>query len=101
VVRKSGEKEKTRRILHTLSFENVEELEPSCDVNKTFRISPEIDFGDVFMDMELLGNICFISKGMVIHAEERRYKGEFKKDDLISDKPTKINKKLYVEAKNI
>ena len=101
VVRKSGEKEKTRRILHTLSFENVEELEPSCDVNKTFRISPEIDFGDVFMGMELLGNICFISKGMVIHAEERRYKGEFKKDDLISDKPTKINKKLYVEAKNI
>jgi len=101
IVKKSGEKKKTRRILHTHSFENVEELEPSCDVNKTFRISPEIDFGDVFMDIELLGNICFISYGLRPNSDERYWKGEFKKDDLISDKPTKINKKPYVEAKYI
>ncbi|NAS89935.1 hypothetical protein C4E24_09465, partial [ANME-1 cluster archaeon AG-394-G21] len=101
VVKKSGEKKETRRILHTHSFENVEELEPSCDVNKTFRISPEIDFGDVFMDIELLGNICFISYGLRPNSDERYWKGEFKKDDLISDNPTKINKKPYVEAKYI
>jgi hypothetical protein len=100
-VRKSEEKENTRRILHTKSFENVEELEPSSDVNRIFRISAEIDFGRAFEDTEPLGDICFVSKGMVIHAEERKYKGEFKKDDLISDKPTRIKKKPYVEAKYI
>jgi hypothetical protein len=101
LVKKSRGKEETRRILHINSFENVEELEPSRDLNKIFRISPEIDFGNAFRDTELLGDICFISKGMVIHAEEGRYKGEFKKDDLIFDVQTKINKKPYVEAKFI
>ena len=86
---------------HTGSFENIEELEPSSDVNKIFRISPEIDFGNAFENTELLGNICFISVGMVLNADEKKAKGEFSKDDLISDKPTKINKKPYVEAKYI
>ena len=56
---KSEEKrrENTRWILHTGSFENIEELEPSNDVNKIFRISPEIDFGSAFENTELLGNI--------------------------------------------
>ncbi len=101
IVRKSEEKENTRRILHIDSFDNIEELEPSSDVNKIFRISTEIDFGDAFMDTELLGNICFISVGMVLNADEKKAKGEFSKDDLISDKPTRINKKPYVEAKYI
>jgi hypothetical protein len=96
VVRKSEEKEKTRRILHTNSFEDVAELEPSSDVNKIFRISPEIDFGDAFRDTELLGDICFISYGLRPNSDERYWKGEFKKDDLISDVPTKINTKPYV-----
>jgi len=104
-VMKSKEKEKerknTRRILHTNSFENIEELEPSSDVNKIFRISAEIDLGSAFENTELLGNICFISVGMVLNADEKKAKGEFSKDDLISDKPTKINKKPYVEAKYI
>ncbi|MCW3134805.1 MAG: Eco57I restriction-modification methylase domain-containing protein [Methanophagales archaeon] len=101
VVRKSREKENTRRILHTNSFENAEELEPTSDINKIFKISPEIDFGDTFRDTELLGDICFISVGMVLNADEKKAKEEFSKDDLISDKPTRINKRPYVEAKYI
>ncbi len=101
IVRKSEEKENTRRILHTDSFDNIEELEPSSDVNKIFRISAEIDFGSAFENTELLGNICFISYGLRPNSDERYWKGEFKKDDLISDTPTRINKKPYVEAKYI
>ena len=100
-VKKSKEKKKTIRILHTDSFENAEELEPSSDVNKIFRISPEIDFGSAFDDTELLGDICFISVGMVLNADKKKAKGEFSKDDLIFDNPTIINKKTYVEAKYI
>ncbi|MCW3129332.1 MAG: Eco57I restriction-modification methylase domain-containing protein [Methanophagales archaeon] len=100
-IEKEKERKNTRRILHTNSFENIEELEPSSDINKIFRISAEIDLGSAFENTELLGNICFISVGMVLNADEKKAKGEFSKDDLISDKPTKINKKPYVEAKYI
>ena len=38
---------------------------------------------------------------MVLNADEKKAKGEFSKDDLISANPTNINKKTYVEAKYI
>jgi len=48
-----------------------------------------------------LGNICFISKGMVLNADEFKAKGRFKKVDLISELKTGVFIKKYVEAKNI
>lgn len=51
-------------------------------------------------DSELLGDICFISKGMVLNSDEIKYKGEFKKNDLISDKKDEKHPKRYIEAKN-
>jgi len=48
-----------------------------------------------------LGDICFISKGLVLNADEKKAKGEFKKKDLISDSQTEINNKRYIEAKDI
>ncbi len=50
---------------------------------------------------ERLGNICFISKGMVLNADEVKAKGEFIKKDLISNIKTNIHTKKYIEAKNI
>ncbi len=52
-------------------------------------------------DYELLGNICYISVGMVANANEKIAKGEFKKDDLISESYSEINNKKYVEGKLI
>ena len=51
-------------------------------------------------NFELLGDICFISKGMVLNSDEIKYKSDFKKDDLISDKKDEIYSRRYVEAKN-
>jgi type I restriction-modification system DNA methylase subunit len=48
-----------------------------------------------------LGDFCFISIGMVLNADEKRAKGKFKKDDLISEVKSKIHIKKYVEAKDI
>ncbi len=101
IVENKEKEEKTERILHVNSFGNIEELEPSEDINKIFRIAPTMDFEDAFKNTELLGNICFISVGMVLNAHEKKAKGEFKKDDLISDTETRINSKPYVEAKYI
>jgi hypothetical protein len=48
-------------------------------------------------DMHVLGDYCYISKGMVLHSEE----GEFTKKDLISVTKDTIHCKKYVEAKDI
>ncbi|WP_300222274.1 Eco57I restriction-modification methylase domain-containing protein [uncultured Helicobacter sp.] len=51
-------------------------------------------------DLNILGDFCYISKGMVLHSNERRAKGEFTKDDLISDTQDEIHCKPYIEAKD-
>lgn len=51
--------------------------------------------------MNVLGDYCYISVGMVINADEKTAKGEFTKDDLISDSYDKIHCRKYIEAKDI
>jgi methylase of polypeptide subunit release factors len=48
-----------------------------------------------------LGEICYISKGMVIHCDERRAQGLFRKEDLLSDKRDERHPKRYVEGKGL
>ncbi|MBL0047512.1 MAG: Eco57I restriction-modification methylase domain-containing protein [Bacteroidetes bacterium] len=48
-----------------------------------------------------LGDYCFISKGMVLNADEVQSKGLFVKSDLVSETKTKTNCKDYTEAKFI
>ena len=47
------------------------------------------------------GDICFISIGMVLNADEKTANGEFVKSDLINTRKTRIHKKQYIEAKDI
>lgn len=49
----------------------------------------------------VLGDLCYISKGMVLNADEQSARGEFKKDDLISLSMDSIHSRQYVEAKDI
>ena len=41
--------------------------------------------GNRYTDMNVLGDFCYISVGMVINADEKKAKGVFKKKDLICD----------------
>lgn len=52
-------------------------------------------------DLKTLGEYCYISKGMVLHAHEKKAKGEFIKEDLISDTLSEIHIKEYTEGKYI
>ncbi len=52
-------------------------------------------------DMNVLGDYCYISKGMVINADEKTAKGEFKKEDLISITYDDVHCRQYIEAKDI
>lgn len=54
-----------------------------------------------FEHFPVLGDFCYLSVGMVLNADEKTAKGEFSKDDLISETPDRIHCRKYIEAKDI
>lgn len=54
-----------------------------------------------YSEMNILGDYCYLSVGMVLNADEKKAKGEFSKDDLISETFDKIHCRKYIEAKDI
>ncbi len=52
-------------------------------------------------DMHVLGDFCYISYGLRPNSDEKTAKGEFKKEDLISEVQDNIPRRKYIEAKDI
>jgi hypothetical protein len=52
-------------------------------------------------DMHVLGDFCYISKGMVLNSDEKETKGKFVKADLISEIQDEIHCKKYIEGKDL
>ena len=75
---------------------DVDELVPD---KKSFIWYVDKETKDInrFANMNVLGDYCYISKGMVLYSEE----GLFTNKDLISDKPDTIHCRKYIEAKDI
>lgn len=48
-------------------------------------------------DMNVLGDYCYVSKGMVLHSEEK----EFTNEDLISNTKDNVHCRKYLEAKDM
>ena len=104
----SKDKSTVKNVTKTIrqeTFENVrqEKSIPLTDFNKMGRDAFRKDYQKVSLDIETekLGDICYISKGMVINADEKKWKKEFNKDDLISDTASDIHTKKYIEGKYI
>jgi len=51
--------------------------------------------------LNVLGDFCYISVGMVLNADEKKAKGEFTKEDLISETKDNVHPREYIEAKDI
>ena len=66
-----------------------------------WNLSNEQRQGQRFPNMNVLGDYCYISKGMVLNADEKKAKGEFSKDDLISETQDDVHCRKYIEAKDI
>ena len=66
-----------------------------------WNFSQENRCANVHADMNVLGDFCYISKGMVLNADEKKAKGEFSKGDLISEVKDEKHPRGYVEAKDI
>ena len=69
--------------------------------NHVWNLTEEERIGNRFANMNVLGDFCYISKGMVLNADEETAKGEFRKDDLISDNYDEVHSRKYIEAKDI
>ncbi len=52
-------------------------------------------------DTVKLNDVCYVSVGMVLNADEKRYPSAFKKDELLSPVKTATNVAAYVEGKDI
>ena len=54
-----------------------------------------------YSQINVLGDFCYISKGMVLNSDEKTAKGEFTKKNLIKETYDDIFCKKYIEAKDI
>lgn len=52
-------------------------------------------------NMHVLGDYCYIRKGMVLNSDENETKGKFVKADLISETQDEIHCKKYIEGKDL
>ncbi|RLC63324.1 MAG: hypothetical protein DRI48_08575, partial [Chloroflexi bacterium] len=57
-----------------------------------------VEAGEAFVPLE---RICYISVGMVIHADERGHKGEFETEDVLVDAPDDTHPKRFVLGKDV
>ena len=69
--------------------------------NYVWNLDKDTKKADRHSQLNVLGDFCYISKGMVLNADEKTAKGAFKKEDLISLTKDDIHCREYVEAKDI
>lgn len=69
--------------------------------NYVWNLTQEERTGSRHPDFNVLGDYCYISVGMVLNADEKTAKGEFTKEDLISNRKDEIHPREYIEAKDI
>ena len=69
--------------------------------NAVWNLDEDNKQADKHSQMNVLGDFCYISKGMVLNADEKTAKGAFKKEDLVSLTKDAIHCREYVEAKDI
>lgn len=93
-----------KRIKHTQKFGNSQVLHSvSQEEGGRDLFNPIKDFENKInlKNTMPLEEICYISYGLRPNANEKKYKGAFKKDDLISTKKDNEHPILYVEGKMI
>ena len=101
----ASENEPLRR-LHEPVFGQVKEL----STGKQKDLSERVFFpGDLYRPgprppsspTVLLGDLCYVSKGMVVHAHEGRARGAFTLEDVVSDAKDATHPKPFVEGKHL
>lgn len=92
-----------QRRVHDPEFGNVQLLPTAPQHELTYRafFPEDIEQGNFKTSTVLLKDVCYISKGMVVHADEEVARGEFELDDLVSLTRDKDHPKSFVEGKHL
>ncbi len=98
-----GAKWKPERRFHRETFGEVTELPTDQQAKLTHRVFFSGDAATQAFACKslLLDSICYVSKGMVVHADEREARGQFELRDLVSDTKDAKHSKPFVEGKHL
>ncbi len=96
-------KNKPERLVHEEQFGQTKSLSSDEQKNLTYRVFfPEDSLSDRFTCPTIpLGSACYISVGMVVHADEKRAKGAFELDDVVSEHRDAEHPRRFVEGKHL
>lgn len=86
-----------------ISTSFIKKIEDLLQDNQTqvWNLTQESRRTDRHSKLHVLGDFCYISKGMVLNADEITAKGEFKKEDLISLEKDDKHPRKYIEGKDL
>ncbi len=98
-----GNHHKPERRVHDPEFGAVSLLPTNEQRELTYRVffPEDTDFRPFSAPTVTLNEICYVTKGMVVHADEKRARGEFKLKDLVSDTKDELHPKRFVEGKHL
>lgn len=106
-IKKSAPKEKTwiSHINEKLEIIKIFEQPFSALVQdektQVWNVTQEKREANKYSDFHVLGDFCYVSYGLRLNSDEKTAKGEFKKEDLISNVKDNIPRRKYIEAKDI
>ena len=90
------------RRLHEPAFGEVKELSTGRQKDLGERaFFPENLYRPPPVPTVRLGDLCYVSKGMVVHAHERRAPGAFALEDVVSNEKDETHPKPFVEGKHL
>jgi len=98
-----GQRYEPRRRLHELEFGNVRLLATDTQAQLTFRaFFPDSGDKAAFSASTAeLHSICYVTKGMVVHADERVAQGAFRMEDVVATQRDSRHPKPFVEGKHL
>jgi len=97
----ASETDLTLRRWHSENVDNVTKSESLSQIELGEKIFRQTIQTDYFSDTTLLQDICYISVGMAAQADEKRFKGKFTKDDLLSEVQDKFHPVTYIEGDSL
>ena len=98
-----GSHQKPERRVHDPEFGAVNLLPTNEQRELSYRVffPEDTDFQSLSILTVTLDEICYITKGMVVHAHEKKARGEFELKDLVSDMKDEHHPKPFVEGKHL
>ena len=98
-----GSHHKPQRRVHEPEFGVVKLLPTDEQRNLTYRafFPEDTDVQQFSAPTVTLDEICYVSVGMVVHADEKKAQGAFELRDLVSDEKDERHPKPFVEGKHL